>query len=159
MLKSNSNGFTLIEVLVVLAISAVVMTAVFMTQMGVNRHSLRAIKDIESSVNLSAVDSMISSDIRECGLNTESAANCTATSNATLLVISNSVNSTYSFQGTDLLFNNDLLLPNVKSVNFQYFHPDGTSDNNSTNVRNIEYIICDSDDKCINSNIKIRNFR
>jgi hypothetical protein len=76
-----------------------------------------------------------------------------------LLVISNSVNSTYSFQGTDLLFNDELLLPNVKSVNFQYFHPDGTSDNNSTNVRNIEYIICDSDDKCINSNIKIRNFR
>lgn len=162
MSKSNNKGFTLIEVLVVLAISAVVMTAVFTAQVSINRHSARAMRDIESSANLNTVKAMILNDIRECGISTEDVQNCTSGSNSTSLIIRNNSNATYEYHDNSLWHGSDPnnpLLPDVKSVNFQYFHPDGTSDNDVTNIKTIEFNICDNNDKCINSNVKIRNFR
>lgn len=128
------NGFTLIEmifVILIVAIGGIAISRFFSQSLILSRTAQNAQEALNNGEN--AIERMVQ-DIRQL----RSSSDMTIFTSSQLSFVDSGGNTDdYSLSGSNLLFNNQILINNVSNLTFAYYDKNGTSTNTKNNIRYI----------------------
>jgi len=165
MLKhSKKNGFTLIEALVVLAISSMLLTGVLLSQVSLNKIFTNSIRIDEATTEVLSLKRLIDSEIRECGQRVSKTSSCLDGSNQTAIIANNGDINSYYIEGDSIYLEVNgtsatEAISGVSSFVVEFLNSNGTNIMNATNADLVRYQICMTANICSNSTVRLRNKR